>query len=130
MKQFNLEKYLRLKEEGKEPKIVTRDGRSVRILCTDRKKENGEEIIGLIPGRGGSELLASWNIPDGNFFPKRGSNKDLFFAPTKHEGWTNLYESSDGGHDMGCLYKTKDEAIRNIHGSKRHIATIKIEWEE
>lgn len=39
MKQFNLDEYLRLKEAGKEPKIVTRDGRSVRIVCTDMKNQ-------------------------------------------------------------------------------------------
>lgn len=33
MKQFNLEEYL--KDPNK--KVVTRDGRNVRIICTDRK---------------------------------------------------------------------------------------------
>lgn len=37
MKQFNLENYNRLVAEGKTPKMVTRDGRSARIICTDKK---------------------------------------------------------------------------------------------
>lgn len=35
MKQFDLEAYNRMIAEGKTPKIVSRDGRDVRILCTD-----------------------------------------------------------------------------------------------
>lgn len=35
MKQFNLDEYNRLKAEGKEPKIVTRDGYPVSIVRTD-----------------------------------------------------------------------------------------------
>lgn len=37
MKQFDLETYNRLVSEGETPKVVTREGLDVRILCTDRK---------------------------------------------------------------------------------------------
>ena len=36
MEEFNLEKYL----ENPNRKVVTRDGRSVRIICTNRLDEN------------------------------------------------------------------------------------------
>ena len=37
---------MKLKEKGGEPKIVTRDGRNVRIICTDLK--GGFPIVGAI----------------------------------------------------------------------------------
>lgn len=43
MEQFNLEIYLKNPDQ----KIVTRDGRSVRIICTNRKSENCP-IVALI----------------------------------------------------------------------------------
>ena len=50
MKQFNLEEYL--KDPNK--KVVTRDGRNVRIICTDQK---GTEysVIALCTMSDGSE---------------------------------------------------------------------------
>ena len=35
MKQFDLKEYLK----GPNKKVVTRDGRNVRIICTDRREE-------------------------------------------------------------------------------------------
>ena len=43
MEQFSLDKYL----ENPSRKVVTRDGRSVRIICTDAKSEL--PIIALVP---------------------------------------------------------------------------------
>ena len=43
MEQFSLEKYL----ENPNRKIVTRDGRSARIICTDRLAEN-YPVIALV----------------------------------------------------------------------------------
>ena len=50
MKQFNLEEY----KKNPNRKVITRDGRSVRILCTDQK---GTEysVIALCTMSNGSE---------------------------------------------------------------------------
>ena len=42
MKQFNLEEYLK----NPDSEIVSRDGRTVRIRCTDRKRDT--PIIALV----------------------------------------------------------------------------------
>lgn len=43
MKAFSLQEYL----ENPQRKLVTRDGRSVRIICTD-KKSTGDPIVALL----------------------------------------------------------------------------------
>lgn len=121
MKQFNLEEYLRLKEEGKEPRVVTRNGHSVRIICTDRKsciplvvlvEEDNIEYI---------EMYTTDGIYPANH------DYDLFFAPTKHEGWVNLYKCKDCAH-VGRIHATEEEAkAKALNGL---IATVKIEWTE
>ena len=42
MKQFSLKEYL----ANPSRKVVTRDGKNVRILCTDRKLDS-KEVVGL-----------------------------------------------------------------------------------
>lgn len=77
MKEFNLQEYLK----NPDRKIVTRDGRSVRIICTDKEgsecsivalvKDKNEEKVNIYYPNGVVSLLA---IDD-----------DLFFAPEKKE---------------------------------------------
>ena len=58
---------------------------------------------------------------------------DLFFAPTKHEAWINLYQDCCAGVNYpGCrVFSTEKEAKQGlVMNDDRHIATIKIEWEE
>ena len=94
MKQFNLEEYLRLKEEGKEPKIVTRDGHDAKILCTDMKAM-GEEVIGaLVMGREGYETLRSYHS-DGRYGKYADYELDLFFADLEEEPKYRPYKDAD-----------------------------------
>lgn len=52
---------------------------------------------------------------------------NLIMAPTKKEGWVNLYKDSNGA--IICkFHSTKDEALELQ--CKDCIATTKIEWEE
>lgn len=84
MKQFNLEEYLK----NPKRKIVTRDGRSARIICTDRNKDKIENhpIIALIPLN--EREIAIYYTANGYYFSEMGPKDpmDLFFAPEKHEG--------------------------------------------
>lgn len=41
--------------------VQTRDGRSVRILCTDRKSYS-HEVVGLVESEEGIEYLYSWSL--------------------------------------------------------------------
>lgn len=45
MKQFDIEKYL----ENPKQRVVTRDGRNVRIICTDRRADDDHRpIVSLV----------------------------------------------------------------------------------
>ena len=123
MKPFSLEEYL------KDPsrKVVTRDGRPVRIICTDRK--GATPIIALV-NDGLSEELGHAFYSDGKIFSDEDNELDLFFAPEKHEGWMNLYKKGFG-LVIGDLVRNSEEAAKKIAaGDEDYITTIKVEWEE
>ena len=127
MKQFNLDEYL----ANPSRKVVTGDGRNVRIICTDSKIRN-YPIIALVEEPSRFENLFSYT-EGGQMVSYEPSKKyDLFFAPEKHEGWLNLFKDTMGIIYGGCVYTSKDEAKEKENPTDResHVATIKIEWEE
>ena len=127
MEQFSLEKYL----ANPSRKVVTREGKNVRILCTDRKLDSAE-VIGLAMNNDGTEGLISCS-KQGKSFILNDSSFDLFFAPEKHEGWANLYKwvNKDCAYYLGNIYNSKAEAEDTRENKKfKYIDTIKIEWEE
>ena len=122
MKQFSLEEYLK----NPSKKVVTRDGKSVRIRCTDRK-DVVYPIVALIDSDGKEEIL-SYTKNGYFYYDGRKDVNDLFFAPEKHEGWANIY-----GKFLACdIFSTKEEAEEYVKrvGAKDFAATAKIEWEE
>ena len=123
MKQFNLEEYL----ANPSKKVITRDGRKVRIICTDRKSKNDYPIIALVEGFEGEEDFFCY--PRDGKWPSCESI-DLFFAPEKHEGWTPVYRESTGSIKFGYAYSTKKEAEEASKYDTRYLTTTKIEWEE
>ena len=125
MKQFNLQEYIAHPER----KVVTRDGRSVRIICTDRKGDT--PIIALVYNANEGQEYGYAFYSDGKYFIDKGDELDLFFAPEKHEGWIIINKWPDGERDTnGIIYNAKLDIpdIPSV-GAKR-VATIKIEWEE
>ena len=126
MKQFNLQEYL----ANPSRQVVTRDGRKVtRFLCTDAKTDF--PIIALIEATPGStnESLCAFK-KDGRYFEDVNSNCDLFFAPTKHEGWMNLYKKSFGLLIGDLVRDSEEESKKIAAGDEDYITTIKVEWEE
>lgn len=123
MEQFNLDKYL----ANPSRKVVTRDGKNVRILCTDRKLDS-KEVVGLTTNNDGTEGLLSWS-KQGKSLSLNDSSLDLFFAPEKHEGWINIYEDM-GNRKYTGIYDTKAEAEDSVSPEGCYLTTIKIEWEE
>lgn len=117
MKQFSLDKYLK----NPSRKVVTRDGRNVKIHCTNY---NGNQpIIAEVEGVDYSTSFAK----DGRYANDRDDSQlDLFFATKKHEGWVNIYPGSIkyGGE----IYDTENDAKNSA--SSDVIATVKIEWDE
>lgn len=124
MKPFNLAEYL------KNPcrKIVSRDGRSARIICTD-KKDFRYPIVALLQTPTGINEETYFYTADGLYVAGAESRRDLFFAPEKKEGWINLYKDNECKRG-GLVYSTEQEAKQSAAGDANYITTIKIEWEE
>lgn len=125
MKPFNLEEYL----ANPSRKVVTRDGRDVRIICTDRKGDC--PIVALIKNsNGNSEFVASYS-KDGLTNEYASALYDLFFATEKKEGWINLYRTETSSQYVTSNpYNSEKKAIEIGRTSENYIATTKIEWEE
>ena len=124
MKQFNLEEYLK----NPSRKIVTKEGRNARIICTDRA-DSIFPIVALIESKWGESIIA--NTKDGKYFLNDASDCDLFFASEKHEGWVNIFKGEDYHHiGDAFIYKSREEAEKLGKGFSNYLATSKIEWEE
>ena len=125
MEQFSLEKYL----ANPSRKVVTRDGRNVRIICTDREDLNFP-IITLIKKKFGGEVIYA-HTKDGLYCDTCSTIHDLFFAPEKHEGWINIYRNEDEDYYKGMvIFSSKEDAIEKGRRFSDYITTTKIEWEE
>ena len=125
MEEFNLDEYLKNPSQ----KVVTRDGRSVRIVCTDMKSEY--PLIALITDKKDNSESPFVYTKNGRYFFEE-TNNDLFFAPIKREGWVNLYKGvvKDYLPSVGQkVYKTKESANLNKRDDN-YLTTVKIEWEE
>ena len=124
MKPFNLEEYL----ANPTRKIVTREGKPARIICTDAKFEK-YQVLALITKKDGQEMLATLDT-SGKFRSGYNSHLDLFFAPEKHEGWVNIYLDADNSSYVGTyIYKSKEESEESGKKWSCYITTLKIEWE-
>ena len=125
MKQFNLEEYLK----NPSKKVVTRMGRSVRIICTDRE-DSIYPIIALIKDdKRESEILVTYT-KDGIPAEYNEASCTLFFAPEKKSAWINLYKMNSIISPGPRVYDTKEEAESAAGDKSYYISTIKIEWEE
>ena len=125
MKQFSLEEF----KKNPNRKVVTRDGKPVRIICTDA---NGDyPVVALIKDKKRDQ--PETYTPDGVFFPDEETSRDLFFDASTNKGWVNLYRTEQEPILFGRVFKTKEDAlaeIEKVHNSRKHIDTIHIEWEE
>ena len=123
MKQFDLQEYLKNPEQ----KIITRDGRTVRILCVDRISDIGP-IVALVQENGNEKIYTY--TKDGQFDDSQSLN-DLFFDLEKKEGWVNIYTDDCGvaysGQMIYGVYEDAETAGLSLEG---YLSTAKIEWEE
>ena len=120
MKQFNLEEYL------KNPlkKVVTRDGRSVKIHCANYL--GNHPVIAQVEN---SLYSTSYNA-EGRYVDIDESPRDLFFAPEKHEGWVNVHKVENTPYLGTCIWPTEEYAKKGAKYTDNYVATVKIEWEE
>ena len=122
MRPFSLEEYLK----NPSRKIVTRDGRNVRIVCTDKKGFN--PILALVTRH---DIIAEdiyLYTKNGELSEGNSTKSNLFFVPEKHERWVNLYKENDNIYASMDTFKTKEKA--EALSCSSCIATVKVEWEE
>ena len=119
MKQFNSQEYL----ANPKRQVVTRDGRKVRILCTDFDNPDFP-IVGEIQGNKWPLSFAT----NGEAIKGRPLACDLFFAPTIVKRWGIVYRKAER------LFNTREEAEKWMaeadEGEKKFCSVCKVEWEE
>ena len=122
MKPFSIKEHL----EHPEWKVVTREGKPVRILCTDL--DDNDYPVAAVVGNFHVDKFTA----EGLFHAGRETKYDLFFASEKHEGWAIISKLpfTDSFEIFPEIFATKEEAVRvweDNPGIKCSI--IKIEWE-
>ena len=119
--QFSLEEYLADPSRN----VVTRDGKKVRIICTDADRKN--PIVALV--KEGTDKIFCYQ-PNGMLYDNAECNNDLFFETTKKDGYINIYRAINGRASF--IFDTKEEAEKDCNYGKNEafIKTIKISWEE
>lgn len=126
MEQFSLKKYL----ENPNRKVVTRDGRSVRIICTNRLDET-YTVIALVNNEYTEKYYSYSKFGKVYQYSNTDCELDLFFAPEKKEGWIKVYYDKSRCNTFVCnrIFATKEEAEKQKN-DYYVVAIIKIEWEE
>ena len=122
MKPFSIKEHL----EHPEWKVVTREGKPARILCTDL--DDNDYPVAAVVGNFHVDKYTA----DGLFQAGKETKYDLFFASEKHEGWVIISKLpfTDSFEIFPEIFATKEEAVRvweDNPGIKCSI--IKIEWE-
>ena len=122
MRQFDLKEYL----ANPNKKVVTRDGRNVKIYCTNYYCQH--PIIAQIEGEERSHAFRE----TGQYNIYGESIGDLFFAPEKHEGWINIFKSSNDIAFLGQsrIFESKEDAQKDGKDCESYVATVKVEWED
>ena len=124
MKQFSVKEYLANPSRN----VVTRDGRPVRIVCTDAM--SGYPIIALIRQNDNTERMCKFT-QDGTYVKGGKNNVDLFFVPEKNIAWANLYCTELGTMFTGEFFKTEEAALKEkVKDLGKYITTFKVQWEE
>lgn len=121
MKPFDLQEYLK----NPSAKIITRDGREAKIINTNMQGDY--PILALVID--GQDKIGYYYKINGRKRIYKDSPQDLFFVPTRKEGWTNLYKG-EGNLKCGVVFQSKEAAEKSGKNNNLYIATVRIEWEE
>lgn len=126
MKPFKLIEYLKKPQK----KIITRDGRSARIICINRDGLNTKPIVALITLPNGDEVIKTYWEDGVETRGRKDNPYDLFFVTEKKTKWLNIYTDNDENPIAGCFFETEEEAVENKSTGYTYIDTVKIEVEE
>ena len=126
MKKFSLDEYLK----NPDRKIITRDGKSARIICTDRVCKTHTILALLFEDEDRDREEVYQYTSKGEYYTNASSPHDLFFVPEKKEGWVKVYYGKSRCNTFVCnrIFATKEEAEKKTNDNV--VAIIKIEWEE
>ena len=126
MKKFSLDEYLK----NPDRKIITRDGKSARIICTDRVCKTHTILALLFEDEDRDREEVYQYTSKGEYYTNASSPHDLFFVPEKKEGWVKVYYGKSRCNTFVCnrIFATKEEAEKQKNDDV--VAIIKIEWEE
>lgn len=121
MKPFSIKEYL----ENPNREVVTREGKPVRILCTDLDDDD-YPVAAAIKNRHVDRYTA-----DGLFQAGKETKYDLFFYFKKIEAWT-LFVKCAGNFVLGSIFYDTIEEARRVQESDpdRYGPIVKVEWEE
>lgn len=123
MKPFSIKEYL----ENPNREVVTREGKPVRILCTDLD-DNDYPVAAATKNRHVDRYTA-----DGLFQAGKKTKYDLFFGKEKREGWALIYKETAlrASHLSPEIYATKEAAERVWEANPGiECSIVKIQWEE
>ena len=93
MRPFNLDEYLK----NPTKKIVTRDKRNARIICTNKKSMQGYTVVALIDNSEDSSKdteAAAIYTSEGRFNDVYTDRNDLFFASERRDRKSTRLNSS------------------------------------
>ncbi len=118
LKPFNLEEAL----AGE--KVVTRDGRNVIEVVKLSKAVGSQPVIAVKEDGSWTSYTSDGYLCTGGIL----SDNDLFMAPTKKQGWVNIYKQV-GNTYVATVYLSEEEALQN-RCIISLVNTVMIEWEE
>lgn len=127
MRPFNLDEYLK----NPKLKVTTRDGKDVRIICTNVKGTHFPVVA--LWNFDGKKELCDWYRVDGRSIDEFEQDHDLVFATEKKTGWINIFKDYNAQCYKTCVnvFNTKEEALNNINSKNGvYLTTIQINWEE
>ena len=102
--------------------VQTRDGRKVRILCTDAN--SAFPVVGLIIDGGEFDTLETWDSTGCCYEKRTADEDDLINVPERVERWVNVY-----GHDLGAVRSSRAEADKQSSSPGRS-GVIRITYED
>jgi len=102
--------------------VQTRDGRKVRVLCTDMKSET--PIVGVVTQPAGKEE-ACWWYADGRYSLTPGHSADLINVPDTRVVWVNMYPESSSA--AGACHRSQAKADK--YAATSRIACVRVEYE-
>ena len=105
-------------------KVITRDGREGRVICTDLNNPQPIAVAVWSNSKGTREHINQY-LKNGKVSDSDNMMQDIFLPPKKE--YVNLYREKEGAYYIfGDVYETKEEAVTAIE-RLGFIKTIEVE---